>query len=166
MRFAIGDLIVYGETGVCRVDDIVERVFLDEMQLCYKLQPIYQSCVIFTPVENGNVFMRPILDRDSAEALIKGASATAPVDYAASAPRELSAKYDAVIKSHDCTEWLGLVISIRTKKDIAIAGKKKTSAVDERFGKKAEDLLFGELAAALGVTKSDIALRFNEELSK
>ncbi len=166
MRFAIGDLIVYGETGVCRVEDIAPRVFLDTEQLCYKLSPIYQNCTIFTPVEGGNVFMRPILESGSAEALINGVPSIQPSEFSAVSPRELSAKYDAIIKSHDCNEWLSLVVTIRSKRDYALANKKKLSAIDERFGKKAEDLLYGELAASLGSTKADIAVRISDELSK
>ncbi len=166
MKFAKGDLIVYGETGVCKVEDVVTRVFLDVEQLCYKLCPIYTSCIIFTPVEGGNAFMRPIITRDSAEALISSVSVITPNDVIAASPRELSQKHDLVIKSHDCAEWLNLVVSIRAKKEIAVANKKKISTIDERYAKKAADLLYGELAAALGVTKADIALRFEEEFNK
>ena len=166
MKFSIGDLINYGETGVCKVEDIVERTFLGETQLCYKLMPIYQSCVIFTPVENGTVFMRPIIDRATAESSIKNVKSINPSPVSVSAPRELSAKYDAIIKTHDCAEWLNLVILIRLKKEIALCEKKKLSAIDERYGKKAEDLLYGELAAALESTKSEVALSLSEELNR
>lgn len=166
MKFEKGDLIIYGETGVCRVEDIVPRVFLDKDQLCYKLSPVYQSCLIFTPVEGSNVSMRPVISRENAETLIKNVSSVPPSDYSVSSPRELSAKYDTIIKSLDFNQWLELFVSIRTKKEIAISNKKKVSAIDERYGKKSEELLYGELAAALGVTKSDIALRFEEELSR
>ena len=70
MRFSIGDLIVYGETGVCRVDDIVEKEFMGEIRPCYKLQPLYQSCMIFTPADNEAVFMRPIISAEEAKSLI------------------------------------------------------------------------------------------------
>ncbi len=166
MRFAKDDLIVYGETGVCKVEDVVTRVFLDTEQLCYKLCPIYTSCIIFTPVEGGNTFMRPVITRDAAETLISGVSSVTPNYVTAASPRELSLKLDAVIKSYDCAEWLNLVVSIRAKKETASANKKKVSTIDERYLKKASDLLCGELAAALRVTKAEVALRLEEELSR
>ena len=70
MKFSIGDLIIYGETGVCRVEATEERPFLGEITNCYRLQPIYQSCVIYTPTDNGNVFMRPIVSAEEAQKLI------------------------------------------------------------------------------------------------
>lgn len=153
MRFAIGDLIVYGETGVCRVEDIVEKEFLGEVRPCYKLQPLYQSCMIFTPADNEAVFMRPIITRDEANALISSIRTVEPTDCSASSPRELSEKYDKIIKMHDCGELIRLAVSIRAKKVRLIEQKKKLSAVDERYLKRAEDLLFGELAAALDIEK-------------
>lgn len=154
MRFAIGDLIIYGETGVCRVEEIVEKEFLGEIRPCYKLQPIYQSCIIFTPADNEAVFMRPILTKNEAEALIESIPSIKPMLYSANSPRELSEVYDKIIKLHDCNELATLIISVYAKRKEYIAKKKKFSAIDERFVKKAEDLLFGELASALGTERT------------
>lgn len=156
MRFAIGDLIMYGETGVCRVEDIAEKEFCGEVRPCYKLQPLYQSCMIFTPADNEAVFMRPIITRDDAESLIAGISAIEPDICPTFAPRELSERYDRIIKTHDCNELIRLAVSIRAKRAGLIEQKKKLSAIDERFLKRAEDLLFGELAAALSIEKGAV----------
>ncbi len=156
MKFAIGDLVVYGETGVCRVDDVVEKEFVDGVVKCYKLCPLYQSCMIFTPVENGNVFMRPIVTRDEVDALIDSIRGTEPEIFEVGAPRELSDRYDKIIKQHDCGALIELTRSIYAKRALMQSRKKKLSAVDERYMKKAEDLLFGELAAALGIDKYSV----------
>ncbi len=156
MRFAIGDLIIYGETGVCRVDDIVEKEFAGSVKQCYRLCPLYQSCTIFTPADNENVYMRPIISRAAADALIESINTTVPEICTITAPRELSEKYDKIIKLHDCGELISLTMSIHHKKARLIEQKKKLSAVDERYMKKAEELLFGELAAALGIEKSSV----------
>lgn len=153
MRFTIDDLIIYGETGVCRVLDIIEKEFLGELRPCYKLQPLYQSCMIFTPADNEVIFMRPIISSDEANRLISSIPQVSPVPYSASSPRELSEKYDKIIKLHDCSELIKLCVSIHAKRNALIAGKKKLSAIDERYLKRAEDLLCGELAAALDIEK-------------
>ncbi len=156
MRFGIGDLLVYGETGVCRVDEIVVKPFLDGERECYKLSPLYSSCAIFTPTDNGNVFMRPVITRDEADSLIEGIPLTEPADCTASSPRELSEKYDRIIKLHDCRALVSLTRAIHEKRERLVTQKKKLSAIDERFLKKAEDLLFGELAAVLEIKKLDV----------
>lgn len=153
MRFSIGDLIIYGETGVCRIEDIVEKEFMGELRPCYKLQPLYQSCMIFTPADNEAVFMRPIITCEEANALIDSYKTVQPEECPQASPRELSERYDKIIKLHDCAELIKLSVSIRAKREALIEKKKKLSAVDERYLKRAEDLLFGELAAALDMEK-------------
>ena len=152
-RFSIGDLIVYGETGVCRVDDIVEKEFMGEVRPCYKLQPLYQSCMIFTPADNEAVFMRPIISAEEAKSLIDGYKSVEPEECPPASPRALCERYDKIIKLHDCSALIKLSVSIRAKREALLDKKKKLSAVDERYLKRAEDLLYGELAAALNMEK-------------
>ena len=63
--FQAGDLLVYGTTGVCRVlsiDRRQERVGSTRQErLYYQLKPIYQGGLIYTPVDNDKVSMRPII---------------------------------------------------------------------------------------------------------
>lgn len=164
MKFSIGDLIIYGETGVCRVEAMEERPFLGEITNCYRLQPVYQSCVIYTPVDNGNVFMRNIVSADEAEALINSFESVEPRDLPQGAPRIVSELYDKIIKTHDCAELVSFIVSVHNKRKKLADSKKKLSAIDERFMKKAEDLLFGELASALGIQKSEVYERASEKL--
>lgn len=156
MKFAIGDLIIYGETGVCRVEDILEKEFLDGSKECYKLMPVYSSCAIFTPTDNSNVRIRPIVTKSEADEVVNTFRTIDPEIQTASSPRELSEKYDKIIKLHDCNALVELIVSIYKKRDMLVSQKKKLSAIDERFLKKAEDLLFGELAAALNIEKFNV----------
>ena len=165
MKFAIGDLIIYGETGVCRVDAIEMRPFLGEERQCYKLQPLYQSCTIITPADNNNVFMRPIVSKDEAEELVDSIRNTQPQELPSAAPRVVSEKYDKIIKSHDCNQLISLTVSIYHKRKSLIDQKKKLSAIDESYMKKAEDLLFGELAAALNIDRSDVLGYIEEKVN-
>ena len=57
--FQPGDLIIYGRTGVCRV----ERIEVQDDRQYYCLQALYQTCMIHAPV-NGKVLMRPVLSRE------------------------------------------------------------------------------------------------------
>ncbi len=156
MRYSVGDFVVYGETGVCSVEEIAVKTMPDGEKECYKLKPLNQSCMIFTPVENGAVFMRPIITKQEAEAMLQAVSGIEPVIHKGSSPRDLTEKYDKIIKSHDCLELAKLCLSINEKRRIMSEQKKKLSAIDERFLKKAEDLLFGELSTALSVDKSSV----------
>ena len=66
--YQIGDLIVYGSTGVCRVEAVEtprHRPGEEERQY-YLLRPLYQDGTIRIPVDT-KVFMRPVISREEAE---------------------------------------------------------------------------------------------------
>ena len=69
-----------------------------------------------------------------------------------------------IFKTHDCAELVSFIVSVHNKRKKLADSKKKLSAIDERFMKKAEDLLFGELASALGIQKSEVYERVSEKL--
>ncbi|MDE6108103.1 MAG: hypothetical protein K2F83_05455, partial [Oscillospiraceae bacterium] len=58
--------------------------------------------------------------------------------------------------SHDCKALAVLTKSIYAKKRAALREKKKFGAVDERFMKEGEALLFGELAVALDISMEEV----------
>lgn len=149
--FAVGDMIVYGRTGVCRVEGIEEN----KGQKYYALMPLYQSCSILTPVE-GKVFMRPVISKAEAEELIDALPDLEAQPCEGKALRELTEHYQASIDAHDCKELAVLTKSIYAKKQAAMREKKKFGAVDERFMKEGEALLFGELAAALDISVDEV----------
>ena len=156
MRFSIGDYVVYGETGVCSVEEIVIKTMPDGEKECYKLKPLNQSFMIFTPTENGNVFMRAVITKEEADAMIADICSQEIVIHKGTSPRDLNEKYDRIIKTHDCGELLKLSRSIDEKRRVLAQQKRKLSAIDERFVKKAEDLLFGELAVVFGIKKTEV----------
>ena len=71
--FNKGDKIVYGQTGVCIVEDIAQRELIKHVKrLYYKLRPIYQqNNIIYAPAESDKVLIRPVISKDEADALIK-----------------------------------------------------------------------------------------------
>jgi CarD family transcriptional regulator len=156
--YQIGDLILYGNTGVCRVSDIFVRrsSCTDGGQLCYTLSPLYQDCMISTPVDSTKVFMRPIISREEAEALIDSIPSIRVSAYHNRVLRQLAEHYEEALRSHNCSDLIRLTMSLYDKRREVANEKKKFGAVDERFMKRAEDLLFGELGAALGIPRDEV----------
>ena len=64
--------------------------------------------------------------------------------------------YDAMLKTHRCEDLIDLTMSIYAKKENMRRQKRRFGSVDERFLKQAEDLLFGELAAALEIPRNEV----------
>ena len=73
--FKIGDLIVYGNTGVCRVEDIGAPALTGANgdKDYYTLSPYYgRNSRIYTPCDNDKVVMRPVISKQEANDLIGG----------------------------------------------------------------------------------------------
>ncbi len=165
--FKVGDLVLYGTTGVCRVNEIKEKDLTGKgkTQLYYHLAPLYQTCVISAPVNSEKIYIRPIISKEEAESLINQISSISSDHFPTGAARELTEQYESAINTHDCCIWASLLHSIYTKKEALMVQKKKFSSVDERYMRKTEDLLFGELAAALGVDRKVVASVISERIS-
>ena len=72
--FQVGDLIVYGNTGVCRVEKIgrPDLAGVPEGVDYYTLSPYYsQNSKIFTPCDNEKVVMRPVISKKEARKLVR-----------------------------------------------------------------------------------------------
>lgn len=151
-----GDKIIYGSTGVCKVKETVSKEIEKGVEkLFYVLEPLYQDGVIMIPVDT-KVFMRPVITKEEALALIDKIPTMQTAAYHNSVLRELEEHYSAYLKSHDCGDLIELAMSIYAKKQDLASQHRKFGAVDERFMKRAEDLLDGELAVALDIDKSQV----------
>lgn len=156
--YRIGDLVAYGGSGICRIAGITtpDMPGIDLDQPYYILEPLYQNCTIFTPVGANPVFMRPIITRNEAERLIDMIPSIPVKIYEDRAINEMEKHYSNLLKQYDCLALLKLTMSIYAKKQRTEQQKRKLGSVDERFMKQAEDLLFGELAAALEIPKDGV----------
>ena len=70
--FQPGELVVYGSTGVCRVEGFggLDQPGEDRGKRYYLLKPLWQDGMIYAPVDSEKVPMRPVMSREEAEALI------------------------------------------------------------------------------------------------
>jgi CarD family transcriptional regulator len=69
--YQIGDLVIYGDSGACRVEAIgkLDVSYIDRSKLYYTLRPIYRDGKIYAPTET-KVFMRPVLTFPEAQRII------------------------------------------------------------------------------------------------
>ena len=151
--FQPGELVVYGATGVCRVESI-DRPNLtgaDRGKAYYQLKPLQQDGVIYTPVENSKVSIRPVMTREEANALIDQIPTIQAEVYRAPTIQALTQHYQSAVRSHDHKDLIQLMMSIYAKQKQAEAQKRRLGMVDERYMKQAERLLYGELSAALDI---------------
>ncbi len=156
--YDVGDLIIYGSEGVCRVESVGAAPVsgADKGRLYYTLSPLYRTGHVFTPVDSG-VFMRPVISRQEALDLIKQIPDIEGEIYETRNLRFLTEHYQECFQSHKCYDLVKLIKDVYLKRKCAIAKGKKLGQIDERFMKRAEDMLYGELAVALGIPKDDVS---------
>lgn len=168
--FEVGALIQYGGMGVCRVKEIrkvcASRLHPEEDRLYYVLESLYQNCEISIPVDNPKVLMRPVISRAEAEALIDAIPDVEAEVYHDSSFQRLAEHYRQSIGNYDCGELIGLTKSLYAKKQDAQRRNKKFGVVDERFMRRAEELLFGELAVALEIPRKSVQQYIADRLAQ
>lgn len=153
--YQIGDLVVYGSIGVCRVDGF-SHPDGGSSKLFYSLSPLYQSGVIHTPVDSEKVPLRPVMTAEAAEALLSQLPTICVEIYKERTIQQLAQKYQSVLQTGDPLRLLSLSLSVQQKRKQAEAQNRRLGMVDERYGRQAERLLFGELAVALNMSMDDI----------
>ncbi len=155
--YKIGDLIIYGSYGVCRVEAIgaPDISGLEENREYYTLCPFYQNGKIFTPVDTS-VFMRPVITNEKAQQLIDLIPSIRADLNTSSNSKLVEEQYQESMQTHDCCDLIKVIKTVYNKRVIAVGQGKKLGQIDERYMKKAEDLLYGELAVALGMPREDV----------
>lgn len=155
--FKVGEYIVYGMSGVCKVEEIgpMSLSGVESDKLYYTLLPVYtKGSRVFTPVDNAKVIMRPVITKTEASNLINEIKNTALIEVADDKHRELA--YKEALKTCECKEWVRIINTVLKRKEERLAQGKKMSACDEKYLKQAQDNLFGELALSLGMEKNEV----------
>lgn len=155
--FKIGDYMIYGSVGVCRVDAIgplgMEKS--ENKRLYYTLTPVYESgSKVFTPVDNEKVIMRPILSKREAQELIDTISEVETLWVPFEKGREEI--YKEAMKKCDCREWIKVIKTLYQRKQARIAEGKKAVNADEKYLHIAEEALYGELAIPLNMKPGEV----------
>lgn len=155
--YQVGDRIIYGNSGVCIIHEIkmIEVPHSDEQKAYYVIKPVFQDCQISVPVDT-KMFMRPVISADEARALIDRIPHIDAQPYYNNALRQLQEYYEQKLSSHNCADLIELTMSLHKKKQEVLKQKRKFGAIDERYMKRAEELLFGEFSVALNIPKQEV----------
>lgn len=155
--FSIGDLVVYGGEGVCRVDSIgpAEIPGADKAKLYYRLSPMGRTGQVITPVDT-RVLIRGVMNEADARTLVSHLADLEPEEPPMPGMRAAKEHYHAVVMSYNCERMARLIKAVCRKRHWAISHGKKVSQLDERYLKRAEDQFYGELSAALMMDRKEL----------
>lgn len=153
----INDIVLYGAEGVCKIKDITKENFGEGIMEYYVLQPIYKdSLMIFVHTGNDHLIskMRRVLSREEIEKIILTMPEEELLSIEDESEREI--KYQEIINSGDRRAVVKLIKTIYLRQKNRKEQKKNPYAIDERFLKEAEKLLYDEFALVLNVKPNQV----------
>lgn len=155
--FEKGELIIYGNKGICAVSDIttLDMAGAAKDRLYYILMPQNQKdSKIFVPVDSNKTIMRKLISKEEAKQLIESIPEIQEIWVENDKLRE--EKYKECMRTCECKEWVRIIRTLYVRKQQRIAEGKKVTATDERYFRMAEESLYSELSIALDIPKSEM----------
>ncbi len=155
--FSVNDYVVYGSEGVCRIEDIGRKDItgLDREKEYYTLVPVYKSGRIYTPTDSS-IIMRRVITKEQAQELVKHIK---DISSELDVPRDsklAAAFYKELVRTYEYEKLISVIRHIFEKQRRLVLLKKNLPAVDAKYFKMAQDILYGELGFALGIAPNQV----------
>ena len=155
--YNIGDVVMYGTFGICRIESIEKRKLTKQEQEYYILKNINtDKNVYYVPTNNEAAVgkLHAVCSRAEADSLIAHMASEKPIWIDNDAKRK--EEYTRIIRDANKQEIISLIKTLYLRsKEVAKSGK-KLHAADQGFLSTAENMLFEELAYALGIDRSEV----------
>lgn len=148
-----GQLVMHETAGVCRVDGETKLEGLPGQY--YVLCPLYlNDATFYTPKDSQRVKIRPVMSAEDARSLIDQLPQVPAVTF--ENPNDQKVRCAAILKSGDSYQLAGLTKALYQDQVRRSRQNKRAGLTDTTVLKKAEMLLFGELATALEMNIQDV----------
>ena len=163
--YQIGDQVVYGVHGVCRVADLEKQIVSKKTVTYMVLEPVGQEGARYlVPMHNEAAMskLRPMLTPQEMEALLQ--SREVRTDNWIREENIRKQTYRELISSGDRAELMRMVYTLYNHKNAQLAAGKKLHLADDNFLRDAEKLLACEISVVLGMTTEDARAYLRRQL--
>lgn len=157
MDFCVGDLVVYGIHGVCRITQTQERTVDRKKVEYFVLVPNQQpDAAFYVPVHNPVAVskMRKVLTREELTDLLQSGQVKEDSWIANETVRK--EKYRCLISRADCAELIRMLRALYMHKQEQLALGKKLHICDENFMKDAERVIRSEVSAVMEIPPEEV----------
>ncbi len=147
---------MYGAQGICKIDCLQTKIIGKQAIEYYVLKPIFNdSTAVFVPVDNKilTAKMQDVLTIGQAKELIEKSLQISVINF--DNENQKREQYKAILASSDREKLLSLIKTIRLERDTRRKSGKKLNLNDEQTLRKAEQLLFNEMAFVLKITPEE-----------
>ena len=155
--FGVDEYVIYGSEGVCRVKAIgrVEISGLDPDKDYYTLVPFYRSGTIYTPTDSG-IIMRSVISKEYAQGLVSRISEISSKLDVPVNDKEAGLYYKQILRTYECENLVRIIKYVFDKQRGLAAPKRHMPAIEIKYMKMAEDMLYGELGFVLGIPPKEV----------
>ena len=155
--FEVGEHIVYGTSGICRVEDICASPYdKNDTRTYYLLIPVHNpmASTIYTPVDNERVPMRRLMTREEIDALILSMPGIGLVQVPVEKQRREI--YRTTVYALRPEGYVSVMKTVERRREELTAARKNFPVSDMEYGRIARHLLYSECAQVLGVSEDSI----------
>ena len=165
INFQKDEYVFYASGGICKILDVqfapLEGMPADREY--YVMRSIHdKSGIIYVPKDNQEIFIRPLLNLEGAQALLAGASQILPI--VEENGKLLRAKYLEAMQKHDPSEWVRIIKTAYARKKEFPDRTQRLSEGEKNLVARAKSFLYAELSLALDVSEKEMAERIEEAL--
>ena len=165
--FGIGDTILYGTQGACRIDAIEEKKICGKVSSYYVLTPLDGTrCTIYAPIDSKTIEgkMHRLLSAAEIEAIIESMKNEEVVWIESESARK--ERYKQILAGNDRVEIMKMIRALYLHKQELKSRGKKLHVSDERFFKDAEKVLYNEFAVVLDIKPNEVISFITDKLGK
>lgn len=166
MDYKIGDTVMYGRAGVCKIKDIKdENFFGTKSEKYFILIPVYDTKnVIYAPVNSDEDKLRKLLSQEEVHELISAMPDETLLDNTNETQRR--AECYEILKNGSHMDLIKLIKTLYALKEEKIQSGKKFASTDERIMNDAEKQLYEELALVLDIEPEEVLPFIMGEINK
>ena len=154
--FKIGEVVVYGAQGICKIDCIQTKQIGKQSADYYVLKPLFnENTSVFVPIDNKilTAKVQSVLSLEQAKILIESVPQISILKF--ENENQKREQYKNIIAGGNREALIALIKTIFAERDVRRNTGKKLNINDEQMLRKAEALICNELAFVYGVEPSE-----------
>lgn len=164
--FQIGELVVYGIHGVCRILTTETRVIDRKKVEYFVLSPIEQpETRYYIPTQNSAALskLRRLIEKSAIDDILCKGFDCSNLWIADEGKRKLH--YRELINRADVAELLPIIHALHLHREEQALQGRKFHLCDENFLRDAEKLILSEFSVALNITREQVKTYINDHLN-
>ena len=157
--FRVGEYVVYGTQGVCKIERICRENFSGEMKDYYILTPADDPKMqIYVPTDAPLLTeqMRALLSAEELMSTLRMGIKEGVLEWV-SDPRGRNEQYRRILQEGDRCQLFRLLRTLYQRREEQAAVGRKLYAADEQIFERAQRLLHGEIAVILNIHPDEVS---------